>query len=193
MDVTKLDYYCIIIVINSKSNMKNIIGIILILSAAGIFGVRIVKIIRLKQNVTGYLKRAADASTINLANEELTRAISYLESTNLTDGYTSIFWKTPAEDIGFWYKNLKASQLELQNLNSDSALEKTNVLIKLRETILDNAENERVTVPQGLEIFPHNKLWAFFLIFAMFGGFYGFVLLSIKDQKKPKSYSEMYP
>ena len=39
-------------------------------------------------SMTGYLKRAADANTIILANEEFSKAISYLESNNLTSGYT---------------------------------------------------------------------------------------------------------
>ncbi len=42
----------------------------------------------------------------------------------MTSGYTSILWQTPDEDIGFWYTNLKASQQELQNLQSNNALEK---------------------------------------------------------------------
>lgn len=44
----------------------------------------------LKQNVSGFLKRAADANTIELANQELTKALDYLEANNLTSGYTSI-------------------------------------------------------------------------------------------------------
>lgn len=164
--------------------MKNIFGIILILCAAGIFGVRIVKKIQLKQNVTGYLKRAANASTITIANEELTKAINYLESNELTEGSTSVWWSMPAEDIGFWYKNLKASQLELQSLNSDSVLEKTNVLIKLRETLLNNSSKESVTVPSGLSLFPHNMLWFFLTVFACIGGLVGFGLLAEKLEKK---------
>ena len=114
--------------------MNKLIGIILMLLASVIFGFRISKNIEFKQNVSGYLKRAADANTIALANQELTKVIDYLEANNITEGYTSIFYETPNEDISFWYQNLKASQLELTNLQSESALEKTNVLMKLRET-----------------------------------------------------------
>lgn len=166
--------------------MKNILSVGLIIVSLIIFGIRISKGIELKQNVTGYLKRAADANTIKLANEELTKSINYLESNNLTSGYTSILWKTPDEDIDFWYRNLKASQSELQNLKSESALEKTNVLIKLRETLLDSGEKSKVTVPDGLAVFPNNKLWAFLMSIAILAGFIGFMIPVIEADKKSK-------
>lgn len=166
--------------------MKNILSVVLILVSLIIFGMRISKGIELKQNVTGYLKRAADANTIKLANEELTKSIKYLESKNLTTGYTSILWKTPDEDIDFWYRNLKASQSELSNLKSESALEKTNVLIKLRETLLDSGEKSKVTVPKGLSVYPNNKLWAFLTLIAIIAGFIGFMIPVIEADKKSK-------
>ena len=166
--------------------MKNILSVVLILVSLIIFGIRISKGIELKQNVTGYLKRAADANTIKLANEELAKSIKYLESKNLTTGYTSILWKTPDEDIDFWYRNLKASQSELSNLKSESALEKTNVLIKLRETLLDSGEKSKVTIPKGLAVYPNNKLWAFLTLIAILAGFIGFMIPVIEADKKSK-------
>jgi hypothetical protein len=166
--------------------MKNILTLGLLLTAITIFGLRISKGIQLKQNVTGYLKRAADANTIKLASEELSRALDYLESNNLTSGYTSVLWKTPDEDIGFWYKNLKASENELQNLQSESALEKTNVLIKLRETLLDTGEKTKVTVPEGLAVYPNNKLWAFLMTMALISGFFAIMIPILEADKKSK-------
>jgi hypothetical protein len=163
--------------------MKNSISIVLVLISIVIFGIRISKDIEFKQNVPGYLKRAADASTIDLANEELTKAIDYLEARNLTSGYTSIFYQTPDEEIDFWYKNLKASQNELQNLKSESALERTNVLIKLRETLLDKS---KVTYPRGLGVFPNNKIWAFLMIIALAAGFYSIMIPLIEADKRYK-------
>ena len=136
--------------------MKKTIGIFLMLVSVVVFGLQMSESIVFKQNVSGYLKRAADANTVELAEMELTKAIDYLEANELTSGYTSVFWKTPNEDIGFWYKNLKASQQELQNLESDSPMEITNVLINLRETLLDVGERTRVTVPKGISHYPHN-------------------------------------
>ena len=138
----------------------------------------------LKQNVSGFLKRAADANTIELANQELTKALDYLEANNLTSGYTSIIWQTPDEDIEFWYKNLKASQNELQKLVSNSAVERTNVLIKLRETLLDVGEKTKVTVPKGLAVYPNNTLWAILLIIGMITGFVGIMIPILEADKK---------
>jgi len=147
---------------------KYFIGSALILFSLVIFGLRISKGVVFKQNVKGYLKRAADANTIDLAAEELAKAVDYLEANDLTSGYTSIFWKEPAYDISFWYKNLKVSLQELRNLdvNTTSSLEKTNVLIKLRETLLDQGEKVKVTVPRGISVYPDNKQWAFLMFVA---------------------------
>ncbi len=167
--------------------MKNIASVLLILFSLTIFGLRISKKVVFKQNVSGYLKRAADANTIELAEEELTKAITYLEAENLTSGYTSILWQTPDEDIDFWYRNLKASQQELQTLESESALEKTNVLIKLRETLLDTGESTKVTVPDGLSVYPNNKMWAALMLLATLAGFFGFMIPIIEADKKAKA------
>lgn len=157
--------------------MKISISILLIIAGLSIAGVRIYKKIVFKQEVSGYLKRAADANTIDLANIELSKALKYIEEKNLTEGYTSILYKTPDEDLSFWYQNLKASQLELQTLNSSSALERTNVLIKLRETLMDGGEKSKVTIPEGIHVFPHNTYWAMLGWLALFSFLSGFVLL----------------
>jgi hypothetical protein len=166
--------------------MKKNISYVLILVSLVIFGFRIAENIKFKQNVSGYLKRAADANTIDLANQELSKAITYLESNNMTSGYTSIFYKTPDEDVDFWYRNLKASQNELQNLNSESALEKTNVLIKLRETLMDGGEKSKVTVPKGLSVYPNNAMWSVLMTVALVCLGYGFVLFAIEADKRAK-------
>ncbi|MFK8039592.1 MAG: hypothetical protein AB8B74_14975 [Crocinitomicaceae bacterium] len=167
--------------------MKNFLIALLATISIGFFGMRIYKGIKFKQNVSGYLKRAADANTIELANEELTKVIDYLEANDITTGYTSILYKTPDEDIDFWYKNLKASQNELQNLKSESALERTNVLIKLRETLLDSGKKTKVTVPKGLAVFPNNKIWAFLMLIALIAGFTAIMIPVIEADKKTKS------
>ena len=161
--------------------MKNIISVGLILFSLTIIGFQIAKRIQFEQNITGYLKHAADANTIELAEEELTKVVNFLEANNMTEGYTSILWETPDEDIGFWYRNLKASQQELQNLEATTPLEKTNVLIKLRETLLDTGKRTRVTVPDGLKVYPNNALWAGLSWAALIAMFVGLGLLIPKD------------
>jgi len=116
----------------------------------------------------------------------LTKALSYLEANNLTSGYTSIFWQTPDEDIDFWYRNLKASQQELENLKSDSPLERTNVLMKLRETLLDVGEKTKVTITDGLAVYHNNKLWALLIVVALLAGFFGLMIPIMEADKKAK-------
>ena len=166
--------------------MKKIIGIIFILVSISILGVRVSKKIEIKQNLTGYLKRASNANTIDLAKKELAIAVNYIEAKNLTSGYTSILYKTPDEDLGFWYINLKESLIELENLKSESALEKSNVLIKLRESLLSSGESSSVIAPEGLSVFPNNKLWAFLVSSSLILLLTGFILLAPNEELNKK-------
>lgn len=129
--------------------------------ALSIFAITFLKSIQMTQNCTGYLKRAADATTVETAKEQLQKAIQYLEANNLTKGHTSVLWQTPDEDIEFWYKNLKSSENELSKVDSTTtSIEKTNLLMKLRETLLDNGEKgDKLTVPKGLSRYPNNAMW----------------------------------
>lgn len=122
---------------------------------------RIVKSVQFELNCTQYLKRAADANTVELAKEELSKAISYAEQNNLTEGVVSIFLRQPKNDIGFWYKNMVEAYNELEKLpeNADS-LEKTNTLMKLRETLTDQKDyGVSVTAPDGITIYPNNVVY----------------------------------
>ncbi len=120
--------------------------------------VRNVKSVQFDINCTQYIKRAADANTVETAKEELSKAISYAEKNNLTEGVVSIFLHQPKNDVGYWYKNMTESYSELENLPEDAtSLEKTNVLMKLRETLTDEEDSEvSVTVPDGISIYPSN-------------------------------------
>ena len=142
---------------NKMLAFRLILGLIVV----SVLGVRIAKSIQFKQNCSGYLKRASDANTVESAKQELEKSIKYLEAHNLTNGYTSVFFQTPDEDIEFWYNNLKSSYKELSKVtNKTSSLEKTNMLMKLRETILDNGkEGDSLTIPDGISVYPNNLLW----------------------------------
>lgn len=135
-------------------------------------GVRISKGFGIEFDCYSYLKRAADANTIEMAKPQLDKAIKYLEDHNLTTGIVSIFLKNPANDIDYFYQNLVASRNELEQVKPDaSQLEKSNVLIKLRETLLDTGI---VTHPCGLAIYPNNRgfmWWAIitFILTIVFG------------------------
>ena len=141
--------------------MKQFTIILLAILALASTGAVIYKHIDFKQNCSGRLERAANANTVELAVKELNAAIEYAEAKSYTAGYTSIIYKTPDEDVEYWYNNLCASRQELLNLpNSSSTLEKTNTLMKLRETLTDTGEHgSYVIYPEGLQFYPHNFLW----------------------------------
>lgn len=154
---------------------KCLLGLIIILPLAGIGGLAVYWDVSFNNKCGGRLKRAADANTVEMAKEELGAAVTYLESNQMTEGYTSIIYRTPDEDIGFWYKNLKASLGELDKVSSETPqMERTNVLMKLRETLLDK---DSITKPPGIEKAPYNTLMAILLVLCAIPGFIGAVLI----------------
>lgn len=142
--------------------------------------VRIVKAVSFDINCKAYIKRAADANTVEMAKKELSKAIKYAEEHNLTKGIVSIFLKDPSNDVGFWYENMKASYAELDALpESSSALEKTNVLMKLRESLTDNSENGvSVTIPCGISIYPQNILYFCWGIISLLGAAFFWIVFA---------------
>ena len=122
--------------------------------------VRVVKEIEFDHQCEAYLKRAADANTVEIAKDNLAKAIKYAEDNNLTEGIVSIFMRNPKNDVGFWYDNMKACYDELDKLPEDAtSLEKTNMLMKLRESLVDTGESTSVTVPEGITVYPNNVLY----------------------------------
>ncbi len=124
--------------------------------------IRISVVISYNKDINGHLKRAADANTAPIALKELDIAIANMEARGYTEGYTSIVYQTPDEDVGFWYENTVAARDSIARLGPDSdQLTVSNELMKLRETLLDHGKTgELVTEPSGIPFYPHNKLHA---------------------------------
>ncbi len=138
--------------------------------------------LQFEQNCGGYLKRAANANTVELAHRELSKAIQFLEIKDLTVGSTSVFFQTPDEDIGYWYDNLKAAQKELATLKARedvSALEQSNTLLKLRDTLTDHSGqngSEKLVTPDGISRYPNNGFLGMLMLTTGLVGFVGFVI-----------------
>lgn len=130
---------------------------------------RIVNAVDFSFGCEAYLKRAADANTVELAKENLAKAIEYAEENNLTEGIVSIFFKNPKNDIGFWYENMKEAYAELEELPEDATnLEKTNMLMKLRESLTDDGESGvYVTTPEGISIYPNNVAYFWWCLISL--------------------------
>ena len=147
-----------------NSGIVFMVGILVIVGTLLWGGLRVINSIQFTQGCKGHLKRAADANTVQLAKEELAIALNYIEAHELTSGYTSVLYRTPDEDVEFWYRNLSSALAELSAMKPDATmLEKSNMLMKLRETLLDDGEKgTKVTRPRGISIYPNNVAYCFF-------------------------------
>jgi hypothetical protein len=152
-----------------------LLGLIMCLPFIGYIGVLYYNDVVFTQEIGGHMERASNANTVSLALEEMKIVVENIEKNGYTEGYTSVIYRTPDEDVGFWYLNMKESLEELKKVNPNSTqLEQSNVLMKLRETLVDNSEDGMsITVPKGISRFPYNLLYAIIFwitfIFAIFG------------------------
>ncbi len=165
---------------SSNGCLSVLVGIALVLPLIGQGICATYKTVTFNRNVTGYLKLAADANSVALAQERLNRAIGYIEEHGYTHGFTSVLWTTPQQNVREWYRNLKDAQHNLANFpTTHTEADTSTALVKLRETILDHgADGDTVTKPGGISVFPHNVLWAWMWAGTGFSGVIG-VLIAI--------------
>lgn len=168
----------------SKYTIAGLVVLLLFIGTRIFFG------IRFNQDIEGHLKLAADANTTELAQKQLKIAIDNMDKHRLCNSmgdncFTSILYRTPDEDVGYWRTNVEATYEDLSSMaDEDRAnnLIESNQLMKVRETLLDSGKNgDKVTHPEGVSIYPHNTSFAFF-------GFVFFTFFSIslyKDTKAP--------
>jgi hypothetical protein len=164
-----------------------LIGIVLLLLWGG---VRIKGCIEYDQRVGGHLKRAADANQPQLALEEIQTALKGIDRLGLcnevednpkAECFTSVFYRTPDDDIGFWRTNIAQTVGDLESLPAESShLEVSNTLMKVRETLVDEGTSSMVTAPDGISIYPDNTLWAWVAILGTILLCIGFVWLLIR-------------
>ena len=131
--------------------------------------VRGISAIAYEQNISGHLKLAADANSTELAEKQLKIAIDEMERLGLCNShgdecFTSIIYRTPNEDVGFWRSNIESTFEDLSNMSKEERannLIESNQLIKVRETLLDAGERgDNVTDPAGISIYPNNGAYA---------------------------------
>jgi len=139
---------------------KTLVSIFMVVLGLIVPVTNIVMKIQFNQECGGFLKQAADANTPELALDRINIALEYIEKNDLTNGYTSVFWRTEADNVRYWYKNIKACQSELKGCLGGTQLEKSNVLMKVRESLTDNGKDgTELTIPAGISRYPHNAFW----------------------------------
>lgn len=160
-----------------KAGGISLISLITVLFCIGFY---IPGCIDVKQNITSPLKKAADAPTVQLAEERLNHAIKTIEKRGLTKGSTHVLYRTDETDLGIWYNQLveTRNQLESVNPNSLTLLEESNLLMKVRETIVDQSDGDIVvTTPPRIITFPYHVPYAIvsfisFIALMIFGAIY---------------------
>lgn len=158
--------------------MKKTIGILLIIPFLIWGGARLWNAeIMFNRECGGYMQNAANANSIDLARKEMEKVVKYIDYRHLRPGFTSVIYNTPEEDVGFWISNMRSSLEELQQIKPEAtSLEKSNVLIKLRETLTHKTkEGGSISVPKGISIYPNNfafMIWGVLsFILALIGAF----------------------
>lgn len=118
-----------------------------------------------------FITQAAKASTIEIAQSSLKTAVYYLDNHGLANGNTAPYFETPLEDLGFYYRNLKASLANLDSIKVNAtSTDISNTLIKLHESL-------SMPVPPGIENYPNNLAYSLWLWISIILAFIQYVTL----------------
>lgn len=133
-----------------------IISAILFFSYAG---VDIYRSTQFNKNCAEYIELAARSTTVEMAKENLDKAITYAETKGVTTGDTNIFVDYPTNDINFWYQNLVETRSALETLDDSSAFEESNVLLKLETLTKQTKYGIAAIYPDNIYEYPNQVLF----------------------------------
>ena len=148
------------------------------LALLGLCGTVAVQNIRYERDIGGHLKLASDANSTELAERKLRIAVEAMEEWGLCNGggdncFTSVIYRTPEDDVGYWRENIEGTLADLQSMSDEERgtnLVESNQLIKVRETLLDSgSEGDHVTGPTGISRYPNNVGFAWWFWFSGIG------------------------
>jgi hypothetical protein len=130
-----------------------VVGMIVLGIACGL------SVYQFNRGCADYLKLAGDSSTVEATNGFLGQALTYMETTGKTSGNSSLIFKKPLSDVGIWYKQTKDAKGVLEGIiakgDEATGTEKSNALLKVRETVLDMGSNgTSVTYPPHIALYP---------------------------------------
>ena len=110
----------------------------------------------LKQGLQIPLDRVVNAPTTSVADSNLADALRYMQENQLTKGNTSYFVKSDkSNDLTYFYNNLLKLQTELKvavNNKTQSQLEESNLLMRVREVISDGGV---IKMPANMAYYPN--------------------------------------
>lgn len=130
---------------------------------SGLLFVSCGKSISYEKDVESHLEAAANAQTVEIATSELDIAIRNIEARGLTTGQTGILYNNQQNDIGFWYRNVKAARTTISELPTGAdALTKSNTLMRMREGLQrHNGDGDSVIQPDNISLYPNQWMAAF--------------------------------
>ena len=118
---------------------------------------------RFERECAGYLNLAANANDPKLVIKYMDIAIEYIERNNLDKGNTTVIFNYPDRSLDYWYANLKEIQADVKALPDDvSQLERSNVLMKVRESLTDSDSQggSRIILPPYIAYYPSQFFWS---------------------------------
>jgi len=131
--------------------------------------------LRFDWNCGEHLMRAARASTVEIAIEELESALRWLKANHMTRGHTSLIIPTPLEDVGQWYRNLNAELRTLRQIDPATQQHECALALQRVRNVVTRDDEEALNLPSGIENFPHNWGFAIFNLAGVLGVVVGFV------------------
>lgn len=141
--------------------------IIALISCFSCMGIDIYLDAKFDAQCADYIVLASRATTVGMAKEHLGKAISYAEEKGLTTGDTNIFIDYPRKDISIWYRNLVETYSLLEELDENSTLEESNVLLKV-EALTENTENgARAIYPESIYEYPYHVFFFWWILVSL--------------------------
>jgi len=150
--------------VDKTSKIFGSILLVVFLMWLSVMGSMIYESCEYQAGFSSYVERAAYGNSYETVAPSLDAAIAYLENNDLTEGFTSVLYKTADEDLAWYYQNLKEIRADLDRAGPDGfylPAEKDLLFLNLKTRLLRSSGN--VAAPIGISRFPHNTAYCILL------------------------------
>lgn len=151
--------------------MKLFVGwkllLVSILLSAPFFSWAITRIIKKEifdNNFTYHINQSMSGTDPSKSYEEFVSALLYLQSHNLTSGYTTIVIRSPSEDISIFYDGIFKKFQYSQKLASLPPEE----IKQYQEYVVNkNLATTQIKEPEGISIYPYNGIYFVWMLISI--------------------------
>jgi len=124
------------------------------------------------RDIGDWLKLAAEAPSIERADEFLNNALLKIEERGLTSGHSAFAFFRPSNDVAIWYSQIQGAKQTTSTIIRRFKIDSLTVtqseqgiaLMKIREVLVD--ESSHVIKPTKIVIFPYQ--WLFLVLYVLF-------------------------